>query len=133
MKPVNEEVLAERIAYILGQELFKVQKTPLVSLMDQLVTVIEKLEEIPREHFETAKANGIPRKNVFQRYWELGWEIERATTEPIRTWKNIGEWKEWKDVAAKNGVTNPLFSYRISKGMTPEEAATSPVKKRSSN
>lgn len=130
MKTINEEALAERIAYILGQDVDKVQRTSFVSLMDQLVTTIEKMEEISKEQFETAKANGIPRKNVFQRYWDLGWEIERAITEPIRVGKNTDVWLQWKDIAIKNGVTNPTFNYRLKTGMSPERAATFPVNKR---
>lgn len=86
-------------------------------------------EFLTEEHYLTAEANGISRKNAYQRWYHYGWEIERAITEPLQI-QNQSEWMEWKDIAQKNGVYVSLFWYRLRQGMTPEQAATIPVKKR---
>jgi hypothetical protein len=80
---------------------------------------------ISNKAYHIAKENGISRKNVRQRYWDYGWDIEKAITKPIE--KNPSEWLKWKEIATTTGVCNPLFLQRIRHGMTPEQAATTPV------
>jgi hypothetical protein len=80
---------------------------------------------ITDEAFRVAKGNGISRKNVRQRYWDYGWDIEKAITEPVIKF-SAPRWPMWKEIAEKNGVSSVLFNVRIGSGMTPEEAATKP-------
>lgn len=86
---------------------------------------------ISEEAFRIAKENGISRKNVRQRYWDYGWEIEKAISESIVKFADP-IWPLWKDIATQNGVSSVLFNVRIGKkyNMTPEQAATTPVKSR---
>jgi hypothetical protein len=87
--------------------------------------------EITEEAFRIAEEHGIARKNVRQRYWDYGWEIERAITESVYK-VDATLSKKWSAVCQANGVSNPLFYARVHKqGMTPEEAATKPVGDRS--
>jgi hypothetical protein len=86
------------------------------------------VKDITEEHYAKAAQNGISRKNVRQRFWDCGWEIEKAITEPIKT--NSSIWPEWKEVCKSNGISNELFNGRLKKGMPPEQAATKPVSKR---
>lgn len=82
-------------------------------------------DELTEEHFKIAESNGISRKNVSQRYWDYGWDIEKAITKPIE--EKESDWLTWKETAIKNGISNPLYNARLKKGMTPEKAATTPI------
>lgn len=39
---------------------------------------------ITEEHYKIAEQNGIDRRNVYQRVWGLGWDVDRAITQPLR-------------------------------------------------
>jgi hypothetical protein len=76
------------------------------------------------EHYLIAEQNGISKRNVYQRWYYYGYDIQRAITEPLKTCSNV--WSEWKEVCKSNGISNDCFNMRIKKGMPPEEAATMP-------
>ena len=80
---------------------------------------------ISSEQYQIAESNGIGRKTLHTRVYSNDWEIERAITQPVRKEPSI--WHEWKDVAK---VNRAAFYVRISRGMTPEEAALTPPGRR---
>ena len=82
------------------------------------------------EDYAIAASNGISKKNAYQRFYDYGMSKEEAITKQIRQY--VGVWIKWKDICIKHGVTNPLFNYRLRKGMTPKEAATKPVRGKTS-
>ncbi|WP_342440000.1 hypothetical protein NSS79_15340 [Paenibacillus sp. FSL L8-0436] len=74
--------------------------------------------------YETAAANGIKRETLEQRVRVYGWEIERATTQPLRKQKNR---KTWRALADQNGITPDAFYRRLKVGWDPARAATEPM------
>ncbi len=88
--------------------------------------VKEYVYYITDEHYERAAAHGIDRDALNRRVRYLGWDIERAMTEPKikRTYKlDKGLVKR----AAENGISRCALYYRLKeKGMDPEEAVTMP-------
>lgn len=74
-----------------------------------------------------AEKNGIPRHTAYCRYKSLGWEKERAITEPLRkavpkTKKFI--WHQYEEISI---VPRVIFYKRVKAGMSPEKAATTPM------
>lgn len=39
--------------------------------------------DITPEQYEIARNNGIDKKNADNRVWGLGWDVDRAITEPL--------------------------------------------------
>jgi hypothetical protein len=76
------------------------------------------------EDYALAEANGIPKKNVYARYYMDGWNRERAITEPILKRNPI--WPQYRDLCKKNGIAHRTFFARVQKGMDYERAATMP-------
>jgi hypothetical protein len=72
-----------------------------------------------------ANQNGIDNANAFNRVYACGWDVERAITEPIRR-KEDSLWMKYKEKANQIGITQMCFYQRTYKGMTPEQAATTP-------
>lgn len=81
-------------------------------------------------HFEAAAQVGIPRELLHQRYYQYHWNIERATTEPPTPRNVPSEVSDLVDLAIENGISRATYYLRVSKGMSPEEAATKPTSKR---
>lgn len=81
-------------------------------------------------HFEAANLNGIPRELLHQRYYQYHWNLERATTEPPTPRNAPSEVSDLVDLAIENGISRATYYLRVSKGMSPEEAATKPTAKR---
>lgn len=89
-----------------------------------------KCKDIPtKDDYELAKQNGISRKNAYQRCHTHDWSVEKAITKPIGG-RGPGRHRGMAQVAERNGISQPLFSYRRSKGYSLHEAATIPVKER---
>lgn len=76
------------------------------------------------EQVATAKANGVSYKNLYNRFYVMGWDAERAITEPVG--KEF-VWTKHKEKCQKNGINSNTFYSRIYNGMTPEEAANTPL------
>jgi hypothetical protein len=76
------------------------------------------------EDYEIAERNGIPRGYATSRFYTKNWSRERAITEPVK--KHNGPWKAWKETCKQTGISRSSFNRRVQKGMTPEEAATTP-------
>ncbi|MGE7092558.1 hypothetical protein ACQKII_14155 [Lysinibacillus sp. NPDC048646] len=60
-------------------------------------------------------------------------EIDDSIIAPIepRVITAIGQaWNEWKQTAKEHGVSRSLFNTRMKKGLSPEDAATHPVRQR---
>ncbi|PEU20309.1 hypothetical protein [Bacillus sp. AFS014408] len=86
-------------------------------------------KEIPtNDDYDLALKNGISKKNVNQRI-EHGWSIEKAITKPLGG-RGPGRHRGMAQVAEQNGISQPLFSYRRSKGYSLYDAANIPVKER---
>lgn len=78
---------------------------------------------ITPEDYEIAEKNGIKRATVYQRVNDSGWDIDRAITQPPASHKT-GNWTKWKD---RSVVCYNTFAGRIRAGMTPEQAALTPI------
>lgn len=86
-----------------------------------------KYKPVPtQDDYDLALKNGISRKNVNQRI-DYGWSIEKAITKPIGG-RGPGRHRGMAQVAVKNGISQPLFSYRRSKGYSLYDASMIPVK-----
>lgn len=81
---------------------------------------------LTEEDYEIAKANGISKNNLRQRYYDYGWDKERARTEKVKP--RVGKlWLQYKDICAQNNVDASLFGTRVLQhGWTPERAANTP-------
>lgn len=84
------------------------------------------MDYLSEEDFKVAASNGISRQRTYQRFYENGWSRERAITEKV----NEGLLKKWKPIYEANDISQPTFYKRMASGMTAEEAATTPKKKR---
>lgn len=85
------------------------------------------MEYLTDEDFKYAKERGISYKVCYDRFYVYGWTKERTINEPVKQrGKRINYPKEWIKKAAENGINDNLFRYRVSKGLTPEQAATLP-------
>ncbi|MBA9088779.1 hypothetical protein FHR92_005312 [Fontibacillus solani] len=85
-----------------------------------------------------AEQNGIPRQLYLNRI-SIGWEPERAATEPILTQDKRAErmrnnnpraWsypEELINQAARNGVSRNTFNKRVNRGWSCERAASEPI------
>lgn len=75
--------------------------------------------------YETAERNGIDARNLEQRFYAYGWDVERATTQPIGQRGTLD--MEYVRLAAEHGVSRDTFRQRIKKyGWSAEKAATTP-------
>lgn len=76
---------------------------------------------ISPEQYAIAESNGICRKTLHTRVYVNDWDVERAITQPVI--RREGLWEKWGPVSK---VSKTAFHTRISRGMTPEEAALTP-------
>lgn len=88
---------------------------------------MSEYEYLTPEDFATAKANGISYNNAYHRYYVYGWDKQKAITVPVKKRKE-GLWPKYKELAEQHGIKWYTFYDRIRDlGMTPEEAATTPM------
>lgn len=76
------------------------------------------------EHYLLANRNGISKKNVDQRVYEYGWEIEKAISHPLHKTSKGKQNRAMVLLAEKNGISYQTYIKRIKKGMDLHEAAT---------
>jgi hypothetical protein len=81
---------------------------------------------LTEEDYETAKANGISRANAYARFYAYGWSVERTISTPVKSRKKA-LWPRFKAIAEQNGISQSRFYQRVSKGMKPKEAASTPL------
>jgi hypothetical protein len=86
-------------------------------------------EVLTPEDFAIARANGISYHHAYERFYSYFWDKQRAITEPIRP-KEHSLYAKYKDICI---VSRKSFNRRIAKGMSPEEAATTPISQRVMN
>lgn len=88
-----------------------------------------------------AESNGVCNSTLHTRVVRDGWDIERAATTPPMTvkanCKRMGEMnrkypKHYIETAKKNGISKDAFGDRVRRGLSFEEAATLPLKSKSS-
>lgn len=77
---------------------------------------------ISLEQYAIAASNGIGKKTLHTRVYLNDWDMERAITQPVI--KHDGVWNQWEPVSK---VSKTAFYTRIHRGMTPEEAALTPM------
>jgi hypothetical protein len=87
---------------------------------------VRLMEYLTEEDYAVAAANGISRKRAYQRFYENGWEKERAITQKI----GASRWSMYHEKCEANGITQQRFNDRIRRGKSPEDAATTPLYKR---
>ena len=76
------------------------------------------------EDYMRAKDNGIEYETVYNRFYILGWPIEKAVTKPVmrRGWR----WKDYEETCMKTGISKSAFYKRIKEGWDLEKASTTP-------
>jgi hypothetical protein len=84
-------------------------------------------EYLTDDDFATAARNGISRRRAYERFYNWGWERERAITQPLQKRGHL--WVQYKAKCAEINLSRAGFIGRIDSGMTPEQAATTPKKK----
>lgn len=82
---------------------------------------------LTKEEYAIALENGISPQTAYSRRERLKWSVEKCITEPVQESVN---WKDWKEIAEKEGITYIRFWRRLKKGMEPMEAATMPTNKK---
>lgn len=82
--------------------------------------------KITEEQYKIAESNGIKRKTVNDRVKSLGWNIERAITQKV---KSVSKTKhtEYIKIAEKNGINKGCYQSRIARGWSREKASTVPA------
>lgn len=90
--------------------------------------VMKYYPQVPSwEDYETAKKNGIPRRNVNQRVQILGWSVEKAIAKPLYKGSRT-KYKGYVERAEQNGIPYKTFIARVNQLKWPlEEAANTPV------
>jgi len=76
-----------------------------------------------------ARRTGLPRLCLFLRVYRLGWPIERALTEPRYNAREFhGERKPLRVLAREHGINSTTVHQRLRRGMTLEQALTTPLR-----
>ncbi|MEK4713444.1 hypothetical protein [Sporosarcina sp. FSL K6-5500] len=90
----------------------------------------KRYDYITPKDYETAEANGISKRAVYQRVATYQWDIDRAVTQPLRNISSFGlAWVKWEETATKNGIARNRFYHRIKiDGWSEEKAATQKAK-----
>lgn len=82
---------------------------------------------IEPHHYEIAESNGISKKHVNNRFYEKGWTLERAITQPLKK-RSDHDWDKWKEVSK---VSKVIYMQRVRKGWDHKKAALTPTLSRS--
>jgi hypothetical protein len=83
---------------------------------------VSKKQIITQAHIEEAARNGIPKEKLRRRVRDQGWHVERAATQP----PSHKFTEEDKRIMKEHGVTSGMLYKRYEKGMTRQEAMTTP-------
>lgn len=79
------------------------------------------------EDYIIAEKNGLTRKDVYRRVFELNWSIERAITEPKMVMSpKIVYTEEERVLMAKNNISVKNVTQRIKEGWERERAVNTP-------
>lgn len=82
---------------------------------------------LTKEQYERAKANGINRQTACSRVRDYGWDIERALTEPSRSW-GVAFTNDELAIMRKNRLKKGTVKDRINRyGWDRERALTQPT------
>jgi hypothetical protein len=85
------------------------------------------LEYLTDEDYAIAAKNGISQKRAHQRFYQYGWDRERAFTQSI---DKVTRWDRYKSICEANGISQNTFDRRIKRGKSPDEAATTKLSSR---
>lgn len=89
-----------------------------------------------KDWIKIAERHGICYSTLRYRANRLGWDLERAATQPLQdrsiqaknAYEKLRKYpKEYKDLALKNGISERSFHRRLKSGWTIEDAATKPL------
>lgn len=84
---------------------------------------------ISDEHIERAKRNGVNYFNLYNRIVNLGWDIEKAIIEPIKTKEDRIFTDEQLLRARENGISRQnLYNRIVVYGWDVERALTEPIR-----
>lgn len=79
------------------------------------------------EDYITAEKNGLTRKDVYRRVFELNWSIEKAITKPKMVMSpKIVYTEEERVLMAKNNISVKSVTRRIKEGWKRERAVNTP-------
>lgn len=82
---------------------------------------------ITPEDYLTAAKNGLTRKDVYRRVYELNWIVERAISEPKLIMSPRTEYtKDERAMMIKNDITPTLVTKRINSGWERKVAVSTP-------
>jgi len=79
---------------------------------------------ITPEEYQAAEQNGISAHLLGIRVRDLAWKKDRAISTPPRV---VGNLVKWRDAAMANGIRANTFYTRLRRGISPEEASTTPL------
>lgn len=71
-----------------------------------------------------AEQSGISKMNVYNRVFSLGWDLQRAITEPMH--KPDTQKMKYVRIAKANGMSSTTFYNRVKAGWDYETAANTP-------
>lgn len=80
---------------------------------------------ITPKKYQRAEVNGVKKKALEARIRVLRWPIQKAINKPTAKNTKHGDWIKR---AEANGINRSSYYRRISDGLSPEKAATDPVK-----
>lgn len=92
--------------------------------------MIEYSAYITDEDYMLAKAYGIPKKTVYERFYIHGWDKERALTEKVRQRLDVKgmlerDYPNYQELIEESGLSYQLVYARIRRGMGFYEALKS--------
>lgn len=81
---------------------------------------------IAPDDYDVAAKNGISKLLLYGRVRQLGWDVDRAVTQPVRRTRHKDK---WLDIAIQNGIKENTFWMRVDcLKWTKEKAATTKVR-----
>lgn len=106
---------------------FSRRKQPyVIHCLKQILKGELKVNFVSDEHIKKAKENGINYKNLYNRVYRLGWDIEKATTQPVKKDSFI---EKYRPLLQKHNIAETVFYSRIyQQGWDYEKAATTPLR-----
>lgn len=87
------------------------------------------MEYLSDEDIKRAKENGIYKDLLYKRFYNNGWDKERAITEPkhIKMGRKRRYEDKWYKQAESNGISMQTMHKRIGLGWSLQEAVSIPI------
>ncbi|PAF34025.1 hypothetical protein CHH69_18040 [Terribacillus saccharophilus] len=101
------------------------------NLYDKLNSDPENLFELTPELFKVAEKNGLKKVTVKSRVQKQGWTVQEAVSTPLQeTNASKDGYKEFVNLALRNGISREIFKARLRYGWDFHKAATEPIRKK---